>query len=190
MGHEETSTGGVIPKFRFLLNKHQIRKRNGNIAPFDQERITDAIFKAAKSVGGTDRAAAVRLSNKVCEAVLTSFHKRSIPAVEQIQDLVEKVLIEQGHARTAKAYILYRDQVKPPEARHGRAAQEGRRALRRHPADHARRQPLSRERGGSGRAPGRISRSPGIPRGVAPGPRGDALVELVLERAGTEGVTR
>ena len=85
MGHEEASNGNVMPKFRFLLNKHQIRKRNGNIAPFDQERITDAIFNAAKSVGGTDRAAAVRLSNKVCEAVLTSFHKRSIPAVEQIQ---------------------------------------------------------------------------------------------------------
>lgn len=110
MGHEEVSKGNVMPKFRFLLNKHQIRKRNGNIAPFDQERITDAIFKAAKSVGGTDREAAVRLSNKVCEEVLTSFHKRSIPAVEQLQDLVEKVLIDEGHARTAKAYILYREQ--------------------------------------------------------------------------------
>jgi len=110
MGHEVADQGRAIPKFRFLLNKHQIRKRNGNIAPFDQERITDAIWKAAKSVGGTDREIAVGLSNKVCEQVLTSFHKRSIPAVEQIQDLVEKVLIEEGHARTAKAFILYREQ--------------------------------------------------------------------------------
>jgi len=100
----------IQTKYRYLLNRQQIRKRNGNIVPFDQERITEAIYRAAKAVGGSDRSVAAQLSNQICEEVLKQFHKRSIPAVEQIQDLVEKILIKQGHAKTAKAYILYRDQ--------------------------------------------------------------------------------
>ena len=87
-----------------------IRKREGKIVPFDQERITQAIFKAMRAVGSEDMEEAVRCSNEVCEAVAKHFHRRSIPAVEQIQDLVEETLIQRSHAKTVRAYILYREQ--------------------------------------------------------------------------------
>ncbi|MBN1494154.1 vitamin B12-dependent ribonucleotide reductase [Candidatus Peregrinibacteria bacterium] len=87
----------------------KIKKRDGRIVNFDQERITNAIWKAAQAVGGTDEKLAQQISNQVT-AVLEVFFKdeSNIPTVEQIQDLVEKILIEGGHAKTAKAYIIYR----------------------------------------------------------------------------------
>jgi len=87
----------------------QIRKRDGRIVAFDQEKITEAIWKAAQAVGGRDRNLAKRLSNQVVRLLVERFAGK-IPGVEDIQDIVEKVLIENGHARTAKAYILYRKQ--------------------------------------------------------------------------------
>lgn len=80
---------------------------------FDQNKITEAIWKAAQSVGGTDRTLAEKISSQV-NTVLEVFFKVESPAptVEQIQDLVEKILIENGHAKTAKAYILYREEHK------------------------------------------------------------------------------
>lgn len=91
----------------------KIRKRNGEIASFDQAKITEAIWKAVQSVGGTNKEMASQISNQVA-AVLEVFFKddSTIPTVEQIQDLVEKILIEGGHAKTAKAYILYREEHK------------------------------------------------------------------------------
>src|SRR3990167_3860172 len=91
----------------------KIRKRNGVIAAFDQHKITEAIWNAAKSVGGTNKELADQISNQVT-AVLEVFFKdeNNVPSVEQIQDLVEKILIEGGHAKTAKSYILYREQHK------------------------------------------------------------------------------
>lgn len=91
----------------------KIKKRNGTITDFDQAKITEAIWKAAKSVGGKDKELAQQISNQVA-AVLEVFYKddSNIPSVEQIQDLVEKILIEGGHAQTAKAYIIYREQHK------------------------------------------------------------------------------
>ena len=91
----------------------KIRKRDGSIADFDQIKITEAVWKAAQSVGGTDKTVAQQISNQV-SAVLEVFYKdeKNIPNVEQIQDLVEKILIEGGHAKTAKAYILYREEHK------------------------------------------------------------------------------
>jgi ribonucleoside-diphosphate reductase alpha chain len=88
---------------------NRIKKRDGRIVKFDQNKITEAIWKAAQSVGGKDKALAARISNQVT-ALLEIFFKgkNDIPTVEQIQDLVEKILIENGHAKTAKAYILYR----------------------------------------------------------------------------------
>jgi anaerobic ribonucleoside-triphosphate reductase len=85
-----------------------IRKRDGRIVEFDTTKISDAIFKAAKSVGGTDYDLAVELANVVVR-YLGRGNIKDIPAVEEVQDAVEKVLIERGHAKTAKAYILYRD---------------------------------------------------------------------------------
>ncbi len=88
----------------------EIRKRNGYIVNFDRAKVTDAIYKAAKAVGGHDRAIAESLTDKAMEALNARYSERSIPAVEEIQDIVEKVLIEEGHAKTAKGYILYREQ--------------------------------------------------------------------------------
>jgi hypothetical protein len=84
----------------------KILKRNGEVSPFDPAKITDAIWKAAQSVGGHDRAEAERLTNLVIARVNEKFHARSIPAVEEIQDVVERILIEEGQVATSKAYIL------------------------------------------------------------------------------------
>lgn len=85
-----------------------IRKRDGRIVEFNREKIVAAIFKAAKAVGGEDR----QLADELGEIVVQYLSKQlgsGIPSVEEVQDAVEKVLIETGHAKTAKAYILYRD---------------------------------------------------------------------------------
>ncbi len=87
-----------------------IRKRDGKLVPYDNFKIANAIFKAAEAVGGKDFGLALMLAKCVEEAIANKFHSNSIPAVEEIQDIVEKVLIEQGHARVAKAFILYREQ--------------------------------------------------------------------------------
>lgn len=85
----------------------QIIKRDGRTADFDIDKIINAIFKAAAAIGGNDKAEAERLANEVCE-ILEQESYGTPPSVEHIQDTVEKVLIENGHARTAKEYILYR----------------------------------------------------------------------------------
>jgi len=87
-----------------------VRKRDGKLAEFSSERITNAIWKAAKAVGGKDKETAKRLSEEVVNELEKRFGDEGVPTVEEIQDLVEKTLIEKGHARTAKAYILYRKQ--------------------------------------------------------------------------------
>ncbi len=87
-----------------------VRKRDGRLEPFDQERITKAIWKAAKAVGGKDREQAKKLSDQIVAELKKRFGEDGVPTVEEIQDIVEKMLIENGHARTAKAYILYRKQ--------------------------------------------------------------------------------
>jgi len=87
-----------------------IRKRDGKLVPYDNFKIANAIFKAAEAVGGRDFGMALNLAKIVEETINKKFHSNSIPAVEEIQDVVEKMLIENGHARVAKAYILYREQ--------------------------------------------------------------------------------
>ncbi len=84
-----------------------IVKRDGRKVPFNIEKIANAIFKAAQSCGGTDLNTAMDIAAEVCR-VYEQENPGSVPTVEEIQDLVEKVLIEKGHAKTAKAYILYR----------------------------------------------------------------------------------
>jgi anaerobic ribonucleoside-triphosphate reductase len=86
----------------------KIRKRDGREVSFDDSKITDAIFKAALAVGGEDREQAVSLTLDVLR-MLKQQYNGHVFSVEDVQDVVEKVLIEKGHARTAKAYILYRD---------------------------------------------------------------------------------
>ena len=87
-----------------------IRKRDGRIVPFDPDKITEAIFKAARAVGGADREPAKTVSESVIGILDILCKDERIPTVENVQDLVEKMLIEKGHAKVAKAYILYREQ--------------------------------------------------------------------------------
>lgn len=84
-----------------------IRKRDGRLVEFHESKITDAIFKAAEAVGGEDRTLAMELTLEVMKLLREKFGDQ-IFSVEDVQDCVEKILIEQGHAKTAKAYILYR----------------------------------------------------------------------------------
>ncbi len=88
----------------------QIKKRDGRIADFDQEKITNAIHKALTATTKKDGKEARILSNKVVELMNRRFKKGDLPSVEQIQDIVEEALILDGYAETAKAYILYREQ--------------------------------------------------------------------------------
>jgi ribonucleoside-diphosphate reductase alpha chain len=86
----------------------KVKKRDGRIVDFDKEKIAYAIWKAAESVGGKDRKRAEELAAMVVSKLEEKFPEQ-IPSVEDVQDMVEKVLIEQGHASVAKAYILYRE---------------------------------------------------------------------------------
>ncbi len=83
-----------------------IIKRDGREVPFDMDKIANAIYKATKTTGNHGYEAASKLADQVCR----HFEAENItkPSVEQIQDTVERVLIENGHARTAKEFILYR----------------------------------------------------------------------------------
>jgi len=99
----------------------RVVKRTGAVVPFSQERITNAIYRAAVAVGGRDRAIAQGLSDQVVAMLEETTPPGHTPTIEEIQDTVEKVLIEDGHAKTAKAYILYRDE---------RARQRKERAMR------------------------------------------------------------
>ena len=87
----------------------QIIKRDGRHTAFELDKITNAIFQAAKASGGHDHDMAESLARQV-EENLEKTLGDEIPTVEQIQDEVERVLVETGHARTAKRYILYRDE--------------------------------------------------------------------------------
>ena len=87
---------------------NEIIKRDGRKVPFDKEKIVQAIFKAAAAVGGKDREVASDLADQVVEYLETEMGENCTPTVEHVQDVVEKILINNGHARTAKEYILYR----------------------------------------------------------------------------------
>ena len=86
----------------------RVRKRDGQLVPFRQEKITWAIYKAAVAVGGDDFTRAQYLSDEVVKYIGEQT-RDDIADVEVIQDATEKILIENGHAKTAKAFILYRE---------------------------------------------------------------------------------
>jgi len=86
----------------------KIVKRNGRVVPFNRDKITFAVFQAAVSVGGRNREIAEKVTDNVILLMEQRESRKGYPTVEEVQDLVEKVLIERGHARTAKAYIVYR----------------------------------------------------------------------------------
>ena len=84
-----------------------IVKRDGRTTSFDTEKIASAIYKAAQAIGGHDYHTSQELAGQVVDK-LSGVTAGKAPTVEQVQDMVEKVLIENGHARTAKEFILYR----------------------------------------------------------------------------------
>ena len=86
----------------------QIRKREGSIVPFDKEKIASAIYRAIVATGGRDRTLAETLANRVVEILNEKYGSEAIPAVEDVQDIVERVLVENGQAKVAKNYIIYR----------------------------------------------------------------------------------
>jgi uridine kinase len=110
--------GAAMSKFKSVI------KRDGSIVDFTPQRITNAIYRAAVAVGGRDKRTAEKLTEKVVQFLEKQTPEGEIPTVEQIQDIVEKVLIEEGHAKVAKAYILYRaERARLREQRAERKAQ-------------------------------------------------------------------
>lgn len=96
-----------------MLNKNQvkqIKKRDGRIMAFDKKKVASAIFKALRSVGQEDEKLADKLAKEVAKVLDKEYDGKIIPTVEQIQDIVERVLIKENLAEAAKSYILYREQ--------------------------------------------------------------------------------
>jgi len=104
------------PKIMF----QRVQKRDGTLVDFNKSKITNAIFAAAQSVGGKDRELAEHTADLVI-LYLARNYPDGLLNVEQIQDAVENVLIENGHARTSKAFIIYRE--KRAQLRKMKAAQ-------------------------------------------------------------------
>ncbi|OGY42142.1 MAG: ribonucleoside triphosphate reductase [Candidatus Buchananbacteria bacterium RBG_13_39_9] len=88
----------------------KIKKRDDRIVDYDFPKIEEAIYKAMEAVADPNRKKANKLALQVEKEVNKKFHERTIPAVEEIQDIVEEVLIKNKQIKTAKAYILYREQ--------------------------------------------------------------------------------
>ena len=88
-----------------------IKKRDGRTAKFDRKKIEKAIEKAGLETGEFDAAQVVELTDKVL-GVLETRNQKRLPSVEDIQDIVEDALIDSKFKKTAKAYIIYRDQHK------------------------------------------------------------------------------
>lgn len=89
-----------------------VKKRDGSTVEFNREKIENAVLKAASAVDLENEAIGEEITQEVVSYLKIFFGEKGIPEVEQIQDLVEKVLIEKGYAEVAKAYILYREQHK------------------------------------------------------------------------------
>ena len=87
-----------------------IRKRDGRLVPYVEDKISQAIIKAVRAVGGSDFERVVDITRQVGGILSVLYKDGRVPTVENVQDLVEKILIENGHAQTAKTYILYRKQ--------------------------------------------------------------------------------
>ena len=88
-----------------------IKKRDGRTVKFDRKKIEKAIEKAGLETGEFDKKTAKKLTEKVL-AVLEARNQKQLPDVEDIQDIVEDILIDSKFKKTAKAYIIYRDQHK------------------------------------------------------------------------------
>jgi len=86
----------------------KIRKRDGSVVFFQKDKIENAVWKAVKAVGGKDRERVKEIATLIVEKLDRIHGDHGIPEVEEVQDMTEKILIEEGHAKVAKAFILYR----------------------------------------------------------------------------------
>ena len=92
------------------MSIHSVVKRDGTLVPFTRSRISNAIYRAAVAAGGRDKDRAEQLAQEVEKTLGVIYDAEHPPSVEHVQDVVEKILIENGHAAVAKRYILYRAQ--------------------------------------------------------------------------------
>ena len=89
----------------------QVRKRDGRLVSFDRNRITNAVYRAMLATGeGNRERDPLRVSDRVLKELLKKYHKGGMPSIEEIQDIVEEQLILMDFAKTAKSYILYRNE--------------------------------------------------------------------------------
>ncbi|MBT6689782.1 ribonucleoside triphosphate reductase [archaeon] len=86
----------------------KIRKRDGSVVFFQPDKIENAIWKSVRAVGGKDKDRASEVAGQVVEKLERIYGEHGVADVEDVQDLIEKVLIEEGHAKVSKAFILYR----------------------------------------------------------------------------------
>ncbi|MEZ6007181.1 MAG: ATP cone domain-containing protein [Planctomycetota bacterium] len=161
----------------------QIRKRDGRLVPFERGKIAEAIFRAAQAVGGEDRFLADQLAG-VVEARVAA-RVKGVPTIEDVQDAVEKVLIEAGHARTAKTFILYRERRSEVRAGRGRVARRAQRE----------RAPVEESSGpvplvGGDPAPGQPADEASLSRLDKAAIAADLRAQLGLARAEAEAVAR
>jgi len=99
----------LLDKSQIESSISEIRKRNGSIANFNKDKISNAIYKALEANSKGDRELADQLADAVIKRLIEQgFSSSRLPSVEDIQDMVESILIEKGYSDIAKAYILYR----------------------------------------------------------------------------------
>jgi ribonucleoside-triphosphate reductase len=92
------------------LGIHQIRKRDGRLVPFNEQKIVNAIYRALSATGQTDLERAQALARRVHNILKAIYKVSQVPTVENVQDVVETTLMDEGHKDAAKQYILYRAQ--------------------------------------------------------------------------------
>ena len=110
------------------LNKPitHVVKRDGRIVSFDEGKIAEGIYRAAASIGGHQKELSGKLAIEVTLIINENFKTPDMPLVNEIQDNVEKVLIDNGHGKTAKAYIIYREYRRREKLKKGRLTEDPR----------------------------------------------------------------
>jgi len=88
----------------------EIKKRDGNIVPFDKEKIVNAVFRAMTSLGMSNIERARAYAESALKKLESAVKPKEIPTVEKVQDVIEKTLIEEGEVRLVRAYMTYRDE--------------------------------------------------------------------------------
>ena len=100
---------GKEKKVKAKSKIRKVVKRSGEVVPFNQKKITEAVYKAFCETREAGKKEAKQVSDKLVQLLNKNFKPGYIPQIEEIQDLVEKVLMILDFDETAKAYIIYRD---------------------------------------------------------------------------------